>query len=183
MFNPSKLPTLGLILAISLLLVTVGVMAQNNNDDSIFADVPQDHWAYDDIQYLAQRGIIRGLPSGEYQGEEAMTRYSVASIVARALRYMQENQQSISQKDLSTLEDLTFKLSDQVKAMDQDFSNLKSRVSELQSRVNQMEAAGPPEDYQKLQQKANQSFVLGVAGVAVGVASLAYSLLFLGGQE
>ena len=38
------------------------------NTGGLFTDVPKDHWAYEDLVYLADRGIIEGLPGGEFKG-------------------------------------------------------------------------------------------------------------------
>lgn len=49
-----------------------------------FSDVPQGHWAYDALDMLAKDGIIEGYPDGTFQGGRTMTRYEMASIVAKA---------------------------------------------------------------------------------------------------
>lgn len=50
-----------------------------------FADVPQDHWAYDAIARLAQSGVIEGFPDGTFKGKRNMTRYEFAVAIARVL--------------------------------------------------------------------------------------------------
>ena len=49
-----------------------------------FSDVPQGHWAYEALDYLAQHGVIEGYKDGTFQGNRTMTRYEMASIVANA---------------------------------------------------------------------------------------------------
>ena len=51
--------------------------AEPVNTGGMFTDVPTDHWAYDDLAYLADRGIITGLPGGEFDGDSAADRKSV----------------------------------------------------------------------------------------------------------
>ena len=62
------------ILFVALLSLTFGgaALAQTGNGHTeppnmggLFSDVPKDHWAYNDLEYLAERGIITGLPGGE----------------------------------------------------------------------------------------------------------------------
>jgi len=48
-------------------------------------DVPFDHWAYDAVQTLVDKGIIIGYPDGTFKGDRAMTRYEFAIATARAL--------------------------------------------------------------------------------------------------
>ncbi len=51
-----------------------------------FPDVPKNHWAYEYVQTLADRGLINGYPDGEFKGDRSMTRYEFAAIIYRALQ-------------------------------------------------------------------------------------------------
>lgn len=51
-----------------------------------FPDVPENHWAYQYVKYLAERGYLQGYPDGEFKGDRAMTRYEYAAIIYRALQ-------------------------------------------------------------------------------------------------
>ena len=50
-----------------------------------FTDVPENHWAYEAVKQLAAYGLVIGFPDGEYKGNEPMTRYQLAMVVARLL--------------------------------------------------------------------------------------------------
>ena len=50
-----------------------------------FSDVPADHWAYDSIAKLAAEGVVDGYGDGTYRGEQEITRYEMAQMVARPL--------------------------------------------------------------------------------------------------
>ncbi len=50
-----------------------------------FTDVPENHWAYEAVKQLAAYGLIIGFPDGEYKGNEPMTRYQLAMVIARML--------------------------------------------------------------------------------------------------
>ena len=52
---------------------------------SPFEDVPENHWAYEAVKQLAAYGLIQGFPDGTYKGQEPMTRYQMAIVVARLL--------------------------------------------------------------------------------------------------
>jgi S-layer family protein len=54
-----------------------------------FADVPREHWAYDAVQQLAQRGIFTGYPDGTFGGRRALTRYEFAVALQRMLQEVQ----------------------------------------------------------------------------------------------
>lgn len=51
-----------------------------------FPDVPENHWAYEYVKSLADRGLLEGYPDGEFKGDRPMTRYEFATIIYRALQ-------------------------------------------------------------------------------------------------
>lgn len=53
--------------------------------DTLFPDVPKNHWAYDYVTKLAQAGLLEGYPDGEFKGNRMMTRYEFATLVYRAI--------------------------------------------------------------------------------------------------
>lgn len=54
-----------------------------------FADVPMNHWAYDAVTQLAQRGIFTGYPDNTFSGKRALTRYEFAVALQRMLQDVQ----------------------------------------------------------------------------------------------
>ena len=50
-----------------------------------FSDVPADHWAYDAVAQLAAEGVVEGYGDGSYRGEQEITRYEMAQMVAKAM--------------------------------------------------------------------------------------------------
>jgi autotransporter adhesin len=51
----------------------------------LFPDVPENHWAYQDVAVLAGNGILNGYPDGNFGGDRSMTRYEFASMLYRAM--------------------------------------------------------------------------------------------------
>ena len=51
-----------------------------------FPDVSENHWAYEYVKSLADRGLIIGYPDGEFKGDRSMTRYEFAAVIYRALQ-------------------------------------------------------------------------------------------------
>ncbi|HIC95052.1 TPA: S-layer homology domain-containing protein, partial [Candidatus Bipolaricaulota bacterium] len=85
---------------------------------ALFKDVPADHWALGDIQFLVERGIITGLPNGEFKGDQALTRYAAAAMVARALRFALNNPDIITSEDLKLVQELIYKINDKLQALE-----------------------------------------------------------------
>lgn len=48
-----------------------------------FPDVETDHWAYEAVDYLQDKGLVEGFPDGEFKGDKTLTRYEFAMALAR----------------------------------------------------------------------------------------------------
>ncbi|MBU8907607.1 S-layer homology domain-containing protein [Desertibacillus haloalkaliphilus] len=53
-------------------------------EKSTFNDVPQSHWALEEIGASAEAGIIGGYPDGEFKPEQTLSRQEMAAILVRA---------------------------------------------------------------------------------------------------
>ncbi len=78
--------TMYLVIALAVLCIAP-VYAQ-----SAFTDVPSEHWAYDAVESLQAKGILQGYPDGTFQGKRTMSRYELATVIARLLQQMPEPQ-------------------------------------------------------------------------------------------
>ena len=65
------------------------------DQDKLFLDVPSNHWAYEAVEGLRQRGLVIGYEDGNFKGDRLLTRYEFAQIVYRALQRAQEAGQEI----------------------------------------------------------------------------------------
>lgn len=63
-----------------------GLATQGANRTTVFPDVPSNHWAYQAVQGLADKGLVEGYPDGTFGGDKMMTRYEFASIIYRAVQ-------------------------------------------------------------------------------------------------
>lgn len=66
--------------------VSMGMAPQYDKKDVNFPDIPANHWAYEYVKDLADKGLVEGYPDGEFKGDRAMTRYEYAAIIYRALQ-------------------------------------------------------------------------------------------------
>jgi len=98
-----------------------------------FMDVPMNHWAYDAVSQLASRGVVSGYPDGAFKGEWKATRYEMASVVARALAYVDMNK--ASKQDLELLKKLVVEFKDELDALGVKVDELDSRVAVLEAGV------------------------------------------------
>ena len=71
------------ITAILNIVLGVGLPEDQN---VMFPDVPQNHWAFEAVDDLARRGLIIGYEDGLFKGDRTLTRYEFAEIVHRAIQ-------------------------------------------------------------------------------------------------
>ncbi len=175
-------------------LVGLGAVGQTGNGHAeppdtggLFTDVPRDHWAYEDLEYLAARGIITGLPGGQYNGDDPLDRYSAAAMIARAIKYMQNNPESVTPEDLDVLKDLIFEVSDEVAAL--QGSGISGDASELASRVNRNEQSIADlnsrvenissSDASALARRVQANFIISLTALLIGIIGVALATLGL----
>ena len=92
-----------------------------------FEDVPADHWAYDAIAQLAADGVIEGYGDGTYRGDQEITRYEMAQMIARAM--------AKGGGDKALIDKLAAEFADEL-------NNLGVRVSALEKKVDNVKWYG-----------------------------------------
>ncbi len=92
-----------------------------------FEDVPADHWAYDAIAQLAADGVIEGYGDGTYRGDQEITRYEMAQMIARAM--------AKGGGDKALIDKLAAEFADEL-------NNLGVRVAALEKKVDNVKWTG-----------------------------------------
>lgn len=95
-----------------------------------FSDVPADHWAYDAVAQLTKDGVIEGYGDGTYRGEQAITRYEMAQMVARAMA-----KTDVSAADKAMIDKLAAEFADEM-------HNLGVRVAALEKKTDNIKFPG-----------------------------------------
>ncbi|MBC7317929.1 S-layer homology domain-containing protein [Candidatus Bipolaricaulota bacterium] len=135
-----------------------------------FVDVPRNHPAYSAVQNLLSRGILVPTSSGQFMGDQPLLRYDAAVWLDRAIRNLEAK--------LSTT-DLTPRLTtleNQISSVSSDLNRVSSELSALSARVNALQqAVGQGGD---IAQKAQLGVVLGLTGIILGLAALAWLIFF-----
>ena len=125
-----------------------------------FSDVPADHWAYDAVAQLADDGVIEGYGDGTYRGQNEITRYEMAQMVAKAMA--KEDQVNAQQKAM--IDRLAAEFSEEL-------NNLGVRVANLEDRVDNVKWTG---ELQYTYEKTGGEFM----GKYEGGAQTNHELLF-----
>lgn len=105
---------------------------------SAYDDVPADHWAYNALDYLTQRGVLEGYPDGFFKGDRTLTRYEFAQAIARLLDTIQTGN---SDEQIKIMADtLRAEFSDQLANMNKQINEMNGKVGDLDNRVGDLEA-------------------------------------------
>ena len=131
-----KLSKKALALLIGLTVSVSGTAFAAEGADS-FSDVPQGHWAYDALDYLAKDGVIDGMGDGTFQGDRTMTRYEMASIVAKA---MQKGGLGIG--DQAVLDKLAAEYSDEIATLKKQTAQNTKDIKDLKEKTDKFKVWG-----------------------------------------
>ena len=118
-----------LVSAITAALV-VGAASTTFAAANPFSDVPADSWAYDAVTTLAADGVIDGYPDGTYKGQNTMTRYEMAQIVARAMA-----KTDLEKADKALVDKLAAEFAEEL-------DNLGVRVADLEKKSDNVKWGG-----------------------------------------
>ncbi|MCR5559355.1 MAG: S-layer homology domain-containing protein [Schwartzia sp.] len=91
-----------------------------------FEDVAADHWAYDAVAQLAADGVIEGYGDGTFRGDQEITRFEMAQMVARAMA-----KNGVSAADKAMIDKLAAEFADELNALGVRVANLEKKVDNV----------------------------------------------------
>ena len=91
-----------------------------------FEDVAADHWAYDAVAQLAADGVIEGYGDGTYRGDQEITRYEMAQMVASAMA-----KSGVSAADKAMIDKLAAEFADELNALGVRVDALEKKVDNV----------------------------------------------------
>ncbi len=104
--------------------LTCGVSAYAANP---FSDVSASDWAYQAVTSLSEQGVVEGYPDGTFKGQQNITRYEMAQIIARMLA--KEDQYNAEQR--ATIDKLASEYADELNSLGVRVSNLEKKVGNV----------------------------------------------------
>ena len=96
-----------------------------------FSDVTPDSWAYQAVSQLAASGIVNGYPDGTFKGQNDITRFEMAQMIAKAMA----NQDRANAEQQAMINRLADEFSNEL-------NNLGVRVARLEDRVGNVKVTG-----------------------------------------
>lgn len=104
--------------------VTTTFAAQANTP---FSDVPTDHWSRAAIAELVHDGIISGYNDNTFRGDQQITRYEMAQIVARARAHSEK----ASEEDKALIQRLSNEFSDELNSLGIRMQNVEKKTDNV----------------------------------------------------
>jgi len=77
-------------------------------------DVSKDHWAYDSVKKLIEKGYLSLYEDGTFSGSNKVTRYEIAVLVARILENMDSGDVKGEPEDVETLRKLSIEFQEEL---------------------------------------------------------------------
>ena len=121
-------------------------------------DVPPNHWAYKAVVSLVEKGYLTYYQDGTFRGDQPMTRYDAAVLVAKILNEMALGSKLTTKEDVATISNLSKEFRDELVALSAKMNLFDDRLKYLEGglRLSQDDLARSENDAQTLQKKAQQ---------------------------
>ncbi len=135
------------------LLITLlaAIFASGVASAQTFPDIPDNHWALDAVERIADLNIVIGFPDGTFRGNEAFTRYQAALVVSRMLDVVNDNiaaAQAMTDEDIAALRAAVAELASDLDAQGTRLAAAESAIAGLSddvmgntARLDELEAA------------------------------------------
>lgn len=121
---------------LSLSLLVVSTAAAWGQAETLYPDVPADHWARAALEELAGKyGLKLGFPDGRFQGQQALTRYEMAALIRRLLA---QSHSSMTPPDQAALDTLKVAFATELAALNE---RTDAELQEIYDRLDLVETA------------------------------------------
>lgn len=157
--------TAALSLGVAAYAQTTTTTTQTPAAPASFQDVPAGHWATEAVEKITAAGLIVGFPDGTFRGNENLTRYQAALIIARLLDYIAAG--TVPGGEAAITPEIAEALQNATQELASDLAQLGVRVAELEDN------AVTRDDLARVEELANQALEAAeAAGMAAGQASV-----------
>ncbi|MFP4662042.1 MAG: S-layer homology domain-containing protein [Halanaerobiales bacterium] len=118
---------------IVLTIITVLVLSSTISATDI-KDVPSDHWAYQNVSKLVDQGLLQLYEDDTFRGNESLTRYQLAEIVARILERIESGGVQASDEDMGLLRDLSVEFREELVDLAVQGDAFAERLKEMEQK-------------------------------------------------
>lgn len=97
-------------------------------------DVSEAHWAYQSVTKLIDRGYLSLYEDGTFKGNNKVSRYELAVIIARMLGDIQDSGEKVSEEDAGTLRKLSLEFRDELVEIAKKQEDILQRVKNTEEK-------------------------------------------------
>lgn len=119
--------SLTLALAVMFGCSVAGTALAATGTENPFTTVPSNHWAYPAVTKLVKAGLIDGYNDGDFRGDHAITRYEMASLVAKAMTHIDKADAA----NKAAIDKLSAEYANELNNLGVRVNNLEKKVSAL----------------------------------------------------
>ncbi len=95
-------------------------------------DVPKDHWAYQSVKNLVEKGYLSLYEDGTFGGNENISRYELAVLIDRIIDNIEQGKAQPEQQDVETLRKLTLEFRDELVDIASNQEDYNAKLEKLQ---------------------------------------------------
>ena len=106
---------------------TAPVVSAEQQAAKAFEDLPENHWAFDAVQQLANDCVVIGYEDGLFKGDRHATRYEMAMVVARAMAA----QDKANEADRELIHKLAIEFANELDKLGVRVANLEKKVDNV----------------------------------------------------
>ncbi|MFW6238400.1 MAG: S-layer homology domain-containing protein [Halanaerobiales bacterium] len=106
-------------------------------------DVSEDHWAYESVQKLIDRGYLNLYDDDTFRGKNSISRYEMAVIVSRLLEDLQDSGAQLEEDDVEEIRKLSLEFRDELVEIAQEQEDFSGTLENLkEENIIQSEEIG-----------------------------------------
>ncbi|MFW6035816.1 MAG: S-layer homology domain-containing protein [Halothermotrichaceae bacterium] len=118
------------LITILTLLFSISVSAE-----PALNDVSKDHWAYESVKELVDRGLFSLYEDGTFRGKEKVSRFQLAEIVANILEDIERGTTDASEEDIDLVRKLSVEFQDELVALAEQGKIFEERIKEVEQKT------------------------------------------------
>lgn len=117
-----------------LLLLALMLVASISVNAAEIKDVPKNHWAYQSVKKLVDKGLVSLYDDGTFRGKDQVSRYELAEIVARLLESIQGGATQASEEDIDLLRKLSLEFRDELVDLAKKDEVFQEQIKKLEQK-------------------------------------------------
>ncbi|AZO95462.1 S-layer homology domain-containing protein [Halocella sp. SP3-1] len=99
-----------------------------------FKDVPTDHWAYQSVKKLVDAGLLSLHEDGTFRGQDKVSRYQLAEILARILEGINDAGTQVNKNDMNLIRKLSVEFQEELVDLAVRGDAFQEQIEELQKK-------------------------------------------------